>query len=78
MFHHLIRLAEAYGLPMQIHTGRQAGNGNVLTNSNPTHLTNLFSLYPKVKFDLFHMSHPYQGELAVLAKTFPNVYADFC
>ncbi len=24
------------------------------------------------------MSHPYQGELAVLVKTFPNVYADFC
>ena len=22
--------------------------------------------------------NPYQGELAVLAKTFPNVYADFC
>ena len=78
MFHHLIRLAEAHGLPMQIHTGQHAGNGNVLTNSKPTHLTNLFFLYPKVKFDLFHMSHPYQGELAVLAKTFPNVYADFC
>ena len=78
MFHHLIRLAEAHGLAVQIHTGRQAGNGNVLANSNPTHLTNLFSLYPKVKFDLFHVSQPHQSELAVLAKTFPNVYADFC
>ncbi len=78
MFHHLVGLAEAHGLPMQIHTGQHFGNGNVVTNSNPTHLINLFFLYPKVNFDLFHMSHPYQGELAVLAKTFPNVYADFC
>ena len=78
MFHHLIRLAEAHDLPMRIHTGRHAGDGNVVTNSDPTQLTNLFVLYPKVSFDLFHRSRPYQGELAVLAKTFPNVYVDFC
>ena len=63
---------------MQIHTGLHAGNGNFIENSRPTHLTNLFFLYPRVRFDLFHVSYPYQGELAVLAKTFPNVYADFC
>ena len=78
MFHHLVRLAAEHKIPVQIHTGLHAGNGNHIANSNPTHLTNLFFLYPKVKFDLFHVSYPYQGELAVLAKTFPNVYADFC
>jgi hypothetical protein len=78
MFHHLMGLAEAYRVPVQIHTGLHAGNGNFIANSNPTHLTNLFFLYPQVRFDLFHMSYPYQGELSVLAKLFPNVYADFC
>lgn len=78
MFHHVIRLAEAHGLPVQIHTGLHAGNGNFVTNTNPTGLTNLFLLYPRVKFDLFHLSYPYQGELLVLAKLFPNVHADFC
>ena len=78
MFHHLIRLAEAHQVPVQIHTGLHAGNANFITNSNPTGLTNLFYLYPRVKFDLFHISYPYQGELSVLAKLFPNVHADFC
>ena len=78
MFHHLIQLAAEHKIPVQIHTGLHAGNGNSIANSNPTHLTNLFFLYPQVKFDLFHVSYPYQGELAVLAKTFPNVHADFC
>lgn len=78
MFHHLIRLAEAHRVPVQIHTGLLAGNGGFIANTNPTLLTNLFFLYPKVSFDLFHISYPYQSELAVLAKLFPNVYADFC
>ncbi len=78
LFHHLIQLADAHKIPVQIHTGLHAGNGNFIENSKPTHLTNLFFLYPNVKFDLFHISYPYQGELSVLAKIFPNVYVDFC
>jgi hypothetical protein len=78
MFHHLIGLADSHRVPVQIHTGLHAGNGNFIANSNPTGLTNLFYLFPRVKFDLFHISYPYQGELSVLAKLFPNVYADFC
>ena len=77
MFHHLIKLADAHGYPVQVHTGLTAGP-NFIANTNPTNLTNLFFLYPRVKFDLFHMSYPYQGELATLAKLFPNVYADLC
>ena len=78
MLHHLIQLAKEHKIPVQIHTGLHAGNGNFIENSKPTHLTNLFMLYPDVKFDLFHVSYPYQGELSVLAKIFPNVHVDFC
>lgn len=78
MFHHLIQLAAAHRIPVQIHTGLHAGNGNFIQNANATHLTNLFFLYPHVKFDLFHIGYPYQGELSVLAKIFPNVHVDFC
>ena len=78
MFHQVLRLADANGVAFQIHTGLTAANGNFVANSNPTLLTNLFFLYPRLKFDLFHVSYPYQGELSVLAKLFPNVYADFC
>jgi predicted TIM-barrel fold metal-dependent hydrolase len=65
-------------VPVQIHTGLFAGSGNVLTNSRPTHLINTFLLYPRIQFDIFHLSYPYQEELGVLAKSFRNVHADFC
>jgi predicted TIM-barrel fold metal-dependent hydrolase len=78
MFHYLMQLADAHRMPVQVHTGLHAGNGNFIANSNPTHLTNLFFLYPRVQFDIFHISYPYQGELSALAKIFPNVHADFC
>jgi len=78
MMHQTIRLAIEHSLPMQIHTGIQEGNGNVLANSRPTDLTNLFLEYPEARFDLFHAGYPYSGEVATLAKNFPNVYADLC
>ncbi len=76
MFHEVIKLADAYRLPVQIHTGL---NGpNFVVNTNPTLLTNIFFLYPKVRFDLFHIGYPYQDEMSVLAKSFANVNIDFC
>jgi len=76
MFHHVIKLAEAHHLPVQFHTGM---NGtNFVENTNPTHLTNLFFLYPQVRFDIFHIGYPYWEELSVLAKSFANVSVDFC
>ncbi len=78
MMHQVIQRAIEYNLPIQIHTGLQEGNGNIITNSNPTHLINLFIEYNRAKFDLFHSGYPYTAELATLAKNFPNVYADMC
>jgi len=34
--------------------------------------------YPQTPFDIYHISYPYQEELAALAKNFPNVTVDFC
>lgn len=76
--HRLLDLADEFDLPIQIHTGLHAGNGNIITNSNPTHLANLFMEYPDVDFILFHAAYPYGGELGTLAKNFPNVYIDLC
>ena len=76
--HQIIRLAIEHDLPIQIHTGLQEGNENLLTNSNPTLLANLFIEYREAKFDIFHGGYPYMGELLALAKNFPNVYLDLC
>lgn len=78
IIHILMQLAEKYGHPVQIHTGLHEGNENILGNSNPLLLTNLFMEYRKVKFDIFHAGYPYFRELATLAKNFPNVYPDLC
>lgn len=78
LMHRLLDLVDEFDLPIQIHTGLHAGNGNVITNSNPTHLINLFFEYPDIDFILFHASYPYGGELGTIAKNFPNVFIDMC
>lgn len=78
MMHYILGIANRKNLTMQIHTGIQEGNGNIVYNSEPSLLTNLFLEYSDVNFDLFHIGYPYQNVLAVLAKNFPNVYIDMC
>jgi uncharacterized protein len=78
MFHFILDIANRKNLIVQIHTGIQEGSGNILSNSNPEPLSNLFLEYPDVTFDIFHMSYPYQNKLTVLAKNFANVFIDMC
>ena len=76
--HHVLRLANQRGLTYQFHTGLQEGNGNLIANSNPELLSNLFLQYPDVRFDLFHIGYPYEHVLSALAKNYANVYIDMC
>ena len=78
MFHFILEIANRKALVVQIHTGIQEGSGNLIGNSNPELLSNLFLEYPDVDFDLFHIGYPYQNVMTVLAKNFPNVYIDMC
>jgi hypothetical protein len=78
LVHLIVQEAEARRLPIQIHTGFQEGNENIITHSKPTHLVNLFMEYKDALFDVFHGGWPYCGELGALAKNFPNVYIDMC
>lgn len=78
MTHRLLDLAKATDMPVQIHTGLQAGDGNIIENSNPALLANLFLKYREVRFILFHGAYPYGGELSTLAKNFRNVFIDLC
>jgi hypothetical protein len=78
MMHFFLSVAGQTGLTVQIHTGLQEGNGNTLSNSDPILLNNLFILYPDVRFDIFHISYPFERKLIALCKNFPNVYIDMC
>jgi hypothetical protein len=76
MFHWIIVKSIEVDLPIQIHTGYLAGNGNTLANSHPLKLNNLFLRYPKAKFILFHGGYPWTSEFIAMGKMFPNVYLD--
>lgn len=78
LVHKVIEEAEKRKLPIQIHTGLHEGNENIISNSNPVQLVNLFMEYSNARFDIFHGSWPYCGELGSLAKNFPNVFIDMC
>lgn len=78
MMHYILKCANERHMTFQFHTGLLEGNGNTLTNSDPSLLTNLFFDYPNVSFDLFHISYPYHGTASALAKMFPNVFIDMC
>ena len=78
MMHAIVDRAARHGIPIQIHTGIQAGYWSALEDSNPVLLNNLFLEHPDAKFDVFHGGYPYTSELAALAKSFPNVYLNMC
>ncbi len=76
MLYRLLDLAKKYKIPVAFHTGLQAGQGNIIGNSNPTLLTNIFREYPGIQFVLYHGSYPFGGELSAIAKNYKNVYID--
>jgi hypothetical protein len=78
MMHRVCAVANDLNLPFQIHTGIQEGNGNIISNSDPTLLSNLFLEFGNARFDLFHMGYPYVMETGTLAKMFRNVFIDMC
>lgn len=78
MMHFIMRLANRRHLTVQVHTGLQESSGNLIFNSDPSLMSNLFLEYPDVSFDVFHIGYPYQHVLSALAKMFPNVYIDMC
>jgi predicted TIM-barrel fold metal-dependent hydrolase len=78
LVHFSIRQCAEYDLAVKFHTGLQEGNANTIRNSRASLLSNLFFKYPKVRFDIYHISYPYQEELVTLVKNFPNVAVDFC
>ncbi len=78
LVHFSIQQCAKYNLTVKFHTGLQEGNANTIRNSRASLLSNLFFKYPRVRFDIYHISYPYQEELVTLVKNFPNVAVDFC
>ena len=72
-------LCAQHNLPLKIHTGYAAGNRSMqLDRMRALQLTSLLASYPQTRFVLMHDSYPHDGELAALAKHYPNVWVDMC
>ena len=78
MLNYALRLADEDHFVVQFHTGIQEGMVNNIRNSDPFLLRPLFTKYPNLTFDLFHIGYPYDRELITLAKYHPNVCIDMC
>lgn len=78
LFHHFMRLASKYDIPVQLHTGHLAGIRNDIVKANAVNLTSVLELHQDVRFDLFHGNWPYMDEFLFLGKNYPNVWLDLC
>ena len=78
VLHEILRWANERKLVLQIHTGYQEGNDNIIKNSNPEPLNELVRKYPDIRFDLFHLGFPYQAFTCALGKMYPNVRINMC
>ena len=78
MMNHLCQRCVEADVPMQIHTGIQAGVRQVLEDARPTLLSSLFRRHPDLRVDLFHGGYPWCVEAGLMAKYFPNVHVNGC
>ncbi|MBI2505744.1 MAG: amidohydrolase [Candidatus Latescibacteria bacterium] len=72
----LWRYATAHRLPVLLHTGTTFVAQAPLDCTLPRHLDVVATRFPQVKIIMAHLSHPYEGECAVVIRKHPNVYAD--
>ncbi len=73
---HLWEYATRHNLPVLLHTGTTFISQAPLDCTLPRHLDDVAIRFPKVKIIMAHLSHPYEGECAVVIRKHPNVYSD--
>jgi uncharacterized protein len=78
IMHYLCQKCAEYDIRIKFHTGIHEGNATFIRNSRASLLDGLFWKYPDTSFDIYHMSYPYEEEVALLTKAYKNVTADFC
>lgn len=72
----LWRYATKHQLPVLLHTGTTFIDKAPLEYTLPRHLDTVAIRFPEVRIIMAHLSHPYEGECAVVIRKHANVYAD--
>jgi predicted TIM-barrel fold metal-dependent hydrolase len=73
---YLWQYATKHGLPVLLHTGTTFIDKAPLAYTKPYLIDNVARRFPDVKIIMAHLSHPYEGECAVVIRKHANVYAD--
>jgi uncharacterized protein len=75
-FDYLWEYATSNRLPVLLHTGTTFIDRAPLDCTFPRLIDDVAIRFPRVKIIMAHISHPYEGECAVVIRKHPNVYAD--
>ena len=78
LVHHALCIAARENLVTAVHCGIIWDNWNNAYALHPKHTIPLMLSHRDVKFDLYHAAFPWQRDMAVIAKAFPNAYLNLC
>ncbi len=73
----MVSLAGKYAMPVFMHAGIHAWNGNDIESIKVACLSGLIRRHANVNFILLHCGMPFIDEAVILCKYFPNVYLNF-
>jgi len=79
IFHHVLRRAADYRLPLQFHTGIYSGANYMNAyrlRDNVRDLALLAIAHPECRFIVMHIAYPFQNELVLAARQITNLYAE--
>jgi uncharacterized protein len=71
----IIAFSAELEMVVAVHTGYLRGDSRSL---HPFHIIPFLERYPQARFDVFHLGYPWVRETLMLAKSFPNVWLNFC
>lgn len=72
----LFELAQAYNVPVAMHSGETAGHHGQLKYAHPLTVDEAASEHPEVKFVICHLGNPWVMDAAAVASKCENVYLD--
>lgn len=76
VYHPFYELAEAYDVPVVIHTGDTANAMGMLKYSHPLTVDEAAVNFPRVRFVMAHCGNPWIVDAVEVTKKNPNVYMD--
>jgi uncharacterized protein len=81
LFWYSVGKADAWELPVKLHTGYYAGNNTMPLSrvaGNAAAAADLCRRSPQTKWVFFHICYPYYEDILAVAKHYPNAWLDMC